>query len=218
MALAALPAFAMAAWTQKMLGIDPDGEAARPGIGLDRHGRIGRIAGGARRRCVLCPVAGALRCADFAVGDLWIVSWLLTWPYATALFSHAGTIGLLSIALWGALGESSSRRDVIAGLAAGFAVASEYPAILAGAPIGLYLASLDLRRMWRFGLATLPAAALILVNNYAISGSPFKLSYGSDPLFPELTAVNAFGFNLPDLAPCGRCSGVSIGACSSGVR
>jgi hypothetical protein len=49
-------------------------------------------------------------------------------------------------------------------------------------------------------LATLPAAVLILVNNYATSGSPFKVSYGANPLFPEVTATNAFGFNLPHLS------------------
>ena len=87
---------------------------------------------------------------------------------------------------------------MLAGLAAGFAVASEYPAILPGAVIGLRLGTLDVRRMWRYGLATLPAAALVLVNNYAISGSPFKLSYGSNPLFPELAATTSYGFGMPE--------------------
>ena len=44
----------------------------------------------------------------------------------------------------------------------------------------------------------MPAAALILVNNYAISGSPFKLSYGANPLFPELAATTNYGFNMPE--------------------
>jgi hypothetical protein len=78
-------------------------------------------------------------------------------------------------------------------------VASEYPAALPYAAIGLYLWAQDWRRMIRFCVATAPAAALILANNYAISGSPFKLSYGSNPLFPELTATTNFGFNMPDI-------------------
>jgi hypothetical protein len=41
---------------------------------------------------------------------------------------------------------------------------------------------------------------LILVNNYAISGSPFKLSYVSNPLFPDIAASTSYGFNLPDPA------------------
>jgi len=64
--------------------------------------------------------------------------------------------------------------------------------------LGLYLAMLDPRRMLRYGLATLPAAALILLNNYAISGSLFRLSYGSNPNFPELNATT-FGFAAPDV-------------------
>ena len=124
----------------------------------------------------------------------------ITWPYATSLFAHAGTIGLMAIALWGTLGPGSPRRDVLAGLAAGFAVASEYPAIFPGAVLGLRLGMLDVRRMWRYGLATMPAAALILANNYAISGSPFELSYGSNPLFPELAATTSYGFGMPEVA------------------
>lgn len=198
MALAALPAFAIAAGTQKMIGLDPDGTTGRRwSEWIATAGSVGVIAalGGVAFFAMLRARFDALT-AVLATFGLFLGS--LTLPYATALFSHAGTIGLLAIALWGALGEASRKRDAIAGVAAGFAVASEYPAILPGAVIGLYLASLDLTRMWRFGLATLPAAALILVNNYAISGSPFKLSYGSNPLFPELTAVNTYGFNMPD--------------------
>ena len=54
----------------------------------------------------------------------------LTFPYATAMFAHAGTIGLLCIALWAALGHAAARHDYLAGLFAGLAVASEYPAII----------------------------------------------------------------------------------------
>jgi MFS family permease len=200
MALAALPAFAITAWTQKLLGVDPD---AMPGRRVSEWiataGSVGLIAatGGLAFFAMLRARFDALT-ALLATFGLFLGS--LTWPYATALFSHAGTIGLLAIALWAALTEPSKQRDAIAGLAAGFAVASEYPAVFPGAVLALYLASLDLGRFWRFGLATLPAAALILLNNYAISGSPFKLSYGSNPLFPELTAVNTYGFNTPNLS------------------
>jgi hypothetical protein len=44
----------------------------------------------------------------------------------------------------------------------------------------------------------IPAALLILGNNYLISGSPFSIGYGSNPAFPEINANNSFGFNLPD--------------------
>lgn len=54
--------------------------------------------------------------------------------------------------------------------------------------------------MLTYGLGTLPAAVLILANNYAITGSPFQLSYGSNPLFPELAAATSYGFNVPELS------------------
>jgi hypothetical protein len=64
--------------------------------------------------------------------------------------------------------------------------------------LGLYLAYDRPARALRFGLALAPAALLIFANNYAISGSPFQVSYGSNPAFPRITAGNAFGFTLPD--------------------
>ena len=194
--LAALPSFAITAAIQKAIGIDPDSAPAmRWSEWIATAFSVGLITavGGVAFYALLEAKFGAVTAV---IGTFALFLGSIAFPYATALFAHAGTIGLLAIALWGALG--TARRDVIAGLAAGFAVASEYPAIFAGAAIGLYLASLDLKRMLRFGFATLPAAALILVNNYAISGSPFKLSYGSNPLFPELTASTSYGFNAPD--------------------
>jgi len=198
MALLALPPFAATVGVQKMMGLDPDSPAATrwsewiaTGFSVGLLAAIGGVAFFALVELELgTPVAVI---ATFA---LFLGSF--TFPYATSLFAHAGTIGLIAIALWGTLGPPSSRRDTIAGLAAGFAVASEYPAVLAGAPIGLYLAATDVKRMWRFGLATLPALALILLNNFAISGSPFTLGYGVNANFPELTASSGFGFSLPD--------------------
>jgi hypothetical protein len=193
----ALPSFALTVGVQKMLGIDPDSPPA---------GRVSEWIATAASVGVMAALGGVaffallrsrLDTLTAVLGTFGVFLGTLTWPYATSLFAHGGTIGLMAIALWGILGPTSPRRDVLAGLAAGFAVASEYPAIFPGAVIGLYLATRDLRRMWRYGLATLPAAALILINNYAISGSPFKLSYGANPLFPELTTTS-YGFAMPD--------------------
>jgi hypothetical protein len=198
MALLALPSFAATVGIQKLMGIDPDAPAATrwsewiaTALSVGLLGAIGGVAFFA-----LIEFKFGTLVAVIATFALFLGSF--TFPYATALFAHAGTIGLIAIALWGTLGPTSSRRDTIAGLAAGVAVASEYPAVLVGAPIGLYLAAKDVKRMWRFGLATLPALALILLNNFAISGSPFKLSYGVNPNFPALTASTGFGFSLPD--------------------
>jgi len=198
MVFLALPSFALTVAGQKMFGVDPDSPpagrvshwiATAASVGL--LAAIGGVAFFALLRSRFDTLTALLTTFGLFLGSI-------TWPYATSLFAHAGTIGLMAIALWGALGPASPRRDLLAGLAAGFAVASEYPAIFPGAVIGLYLGTVDLRRMWRYGLATLPATALILLNNYAISGSPFKLSYGVNPLFPELAASTAFGFNLPE--------------------
>lgn len=198
MALLALPSFAATVGLQKLKGLDPDvAPQTRWSEWIATSFSVGLLAaiGGVAFYALLEPRLGTLAAVISTFG---MFLGTITFPYATALFAHGGTIGLMSIALWAALGAARPRRDVIAGLAAGFAVASEYPAVLAGAAIGLYLASQDLRRMWRFGLATLPALALILLNNVAISGSPFKLSYGSNPLFPELNASTNLGFSFPD--------------------
>jgi MFS family permease len=198
MVFLALPSFALTVAVQKMLGVDPDSPpASRVSGWIATAASVGLLTavGGVAFFALLMTRFDTVT-AVVATFGLFLGS--ITWPYATSLFAHAGTIGLMAIALWGAIGPASPRRDVLAGLAAGFAVASEYPAIFPGAVIGLYLARLDPRRMWRYGLAALPAAALILINNYAISGSPFKLSYGSNPLFPELAATTSYGFSTPE--------------------
>jgi hypothetical protein len=200
MTVAALPSFAIVVTIQRALGVDPDASpATRWSEWIATACSVGAIAalGGVAFYVLLEAKFGALTAI---IGTFGLFLGTLTFPYATSLFAHAGTIGLIAIALWGAIGKGSPRRDAIAGLAAGFAVASEYPAILVGTVVGLYLATQDPRRMLRYGVATLPAAVLIVLNNYAISGSPFKLSYGSNPLFPEIAAATSYGFSAPDPA------------------
>lgn len=199
MVVAALPAFAVTVWIQQALGLDPDSPPAwRVSEWIATAGSIGVLAalGGVMLFELLItrfdPLTAVLGTFGLFLGSY-------TWPYATALFAHAGTIGLLCIALWAALGEPASRRDYIAGLAAGFAVASEYPAVISCAVIGLYLGYQGLPRMWRFGLATIPAALLILANNYVTTGSPWSVSYGANANFPEITTGNAMGFTAPNL-------------------
>ena len=194
----ALPAFTATVVAQRLAGIDPDApEAWRVSNWTATAGSVGIIAsiGGVAFFSLLrhrMSTAAAL----ISTYALFLGS--IVFPYATALFAHAGTIGLLAIALWAACGRESSRRDYISGLAAGFAVASEYPAVIPGAAIGLYLVHANPMRAWRYGLALIPAALLILGNNYLIAGSPFSIGYGSNPAFPEINASNSFGFNPPD--------------------
>ena len=194
----ALPAFTVTTWVQRMIGIDPDSPAGwRASQWIATAGSVGVIAalgGAAFFLLLLAPLGAALALlATYAV-----FLGTITFPYATALFAHAGTIGLLSIALWAALERPSALRDDLAGLCAGLAVACEYPAVIPAAALGAYLLYQDPRRAWRYGLWMIPAALLILGKNYSITGSPFRLSYGSNPAFPRITSANAFGFSLPD--------------------
>lgn len=196
--LLALPAFSLTVLTQKLMGIDPDSpEGWRASQWVATVGSVGLLAalGGVAFFALLAPRLGA-PIALVATYSIFLGS--LTFPYATAMFAHAGTIGLLCIALWAALGHTGARHDYLAGLFAGLAVASEYPAIIPCTALGLYLVHTDLPRAWRFGPALMPGAIVILAKNYLISGSPFQVSYGSNPAFPELTSGNTFGFNLPD--------------------
>ncbi len=194
----ALPAFAATVAMQRMAGIDPDSpQAWRVSNWTATAGSVGVIAamGGVAFFSLL---RHRMTSAAALIATYALFLGTIAFPYATALFAHAGTIGLLAIALWAVFSRESSRRDYFAGLAAGAAVASEYPAVIPCAAIAVYLTHASPMRAWRFGLGLIPAAALILLNNYLIAGSPFSLGYGSNPAFPELTAGNAFGFNLPD--------------------
>ena len=194
----ALPAFAATAVAQRMAGIDPDvPEAWRVSNWTATAGSVGFLAalGGVAFYSLVRD-----RMSSFAalVATYALFLGSIGWPYATALFAHGATIGLLAIALWAVFSRESARRDYIAGLAAGFAVAAEYPAAIPCAVIAFYLAYPSPARAWRYSLALIPAALLILGNNYLINGSPFSVGYGSNPAFPEINASNAFGFNLPD--------------------
>jgi hypothetical protein len=193
----ALPVFTATAVAQRMAGIDPDTpEAWRVSSWTATAGSVGLLAalGGVAFFSLLRHRMSSFT-ALVATYALFLGS--IGWPYATTLFAHGATIGLLAIALWAVFSESA-RRDYIAGLAAGFAVAAEYPAVIPCAAIALYLTYPNPARVWRYSLALIPAALLILGNNYLITGSPFSVGYGSNPAFPEINASNSFGFYLPD--------------------
>ena len=200
----ALPVFTATAVAQRMAGIDPDTpEAWRVSNWTATAGSVGLLAalGGVAFFSLLRQ-----RMSSFAalVATYALFLGSIGWPYATALFAHGATIGLLAIALWAVCSRESVRRDYLAGLAAGFAVAAEYPAVIPCAAIAFYLTSANPGRVWRYCFALIPAALLILGNNYLITGSPFSIGYGSNPAFPEINASNAFGFNLPDPEALGQ--------------
>ena len=195
----AVPAFTATAVAQRMAGIDPDSPGGwRASSWTATAGSVAIVAslGGVaffsllRQR--MSSVAALIATHAVFLGSI-------TFPYATALFAHAGTIGLLMIAVWAVFGHPESPgKDYLAGLAAGFGVASEYPAVIPCAAMAFVLAHASPVRAWRYAMALIPAATVILLNNFLITGSPFAIGYGSNPAFPEMTSSNAFGFNLPD--------------------
>jgi hypothetical protein len=200
MSLAALPAFASTVAVQVMMDVNPD---APPGWRVSEWmataGSVAVLAaaGGVAFFALMRRQIGGTA-AFVATVALFLGS--IAFPYATALFAHAGTIGLLCIVLWSVFEPWSvtKQRDTIGGVAAGFAIASEYPAVFPLAVLGLYLLIKDFRRAFRFGAAMLPGIALILLVNALTTGHPLKLAYGANTMFPEISASNFFGFTLPD--------------------
>ena len=132
--------------------------------------------------------------------------------YARSLFSHAWTASLLFLA-WELLRTAEERaggespRLLLAGLLAGWAAISEYPA----APIGLVLAwrAFSARR-WRglllFGAGAAPAFALLLWYDAVCFGSPFTLSSAREasPRYSALARTGLFGVGAPSAGIAAR--------------
>ena len=197
----ALPAFALTVAIERWFGLDPDSPLGwRIAEWTTTAGSVAIVAAlGGVAFFVLLQAEIGITMALLSTHALGLGS--LTFPYATALFAHSGTIGFLCIALWAALAAPTARRDYVAGLCCGLAVASEYPAVIPAAALACLLATTDLRRAIRFSVAAVPAGLLILVNNYLITGSPWRVAYGSNPAFPQIAAGDAFGFTRPVLGP-----------------
>jgi len=200
MTVLALPAFSVTVLAQRMLGIDPDSVrawavsqwiATTCSVGLVVA--LGGVAFFALLRTRMSDAHALL-----ATVGVWLGTFAM--PYASALFSHAGTAGLMAIALWAVLDpRRSARRDYVAGLCAGLAIASEYPAAIGAGCLAVYVWTQDRNRASRLLLAFLPGLALIAMNNYLITGSPFQLAYGSNENFPTEGAAHGFGHGAPSL-------------------
>ena len=194
----AVPAFALTVLGQRIAGIDPDSAGAWVASQwISTAGSVGVIValGGVAFFALLRPRLGDMT-ALMATAAVWLGTFVF--PYATSLFSHAGTAGLLAIALWGVLGTpSSTRGDYLGGLAAGLAVGAEYPAVIVTGCLGLYLLTQDRVRAMRFGIGCLPGLALIAMNNFFITGSVTQLAYGSNANFPTEGVSHGYGHGLP---------------------
>jgi len=128
--------------------------------------------------------------------------------YSLLFFSHvfAAVLVYAAFRLLYDEGELRPLRFIAAGMAAGLAVISEFPAVFAAAVLGVGLLFADgkqrLPRAGYFLLGALPFAAFLLIYNNAVFGSPFSLSYAHES-FPEWAAVagqGVFGIGVPTLS------------------
>ena len=135
------------------------------------------------------------------------------WPYATLLYGHALAGGCLIASFLGALlvADSGPRSrtaiGVLTGLAAGWAVVTEYPAVIPGGIILLFA----LYRTWQrdrstivsdaltMGLGLACAAAVLIFYNWAAFGAPFHIGYTSEEGY-EAMRTGIFGVNWPKLS------------------
>ncbi len=107
----------------------------------------------------------------------------LAWPYSTLFFSHQTVAALGFGAFAVAVGVVRDGRRLwwaaLAGLLCGYAVASEYPAVITMAAVGLYLliGTRSLRAAAAFvGGVALPLAGLLLYNQVCFD-SPLRFGY-----------------------------------------
>ncbi len=113
-------------------------------------------------------------------------------PYATFMYSHAQVVGLLTISMWaldrracedGHRQAGKSRMDLLAGFAAGTALASEYTAGIVVVLIVLWLGSVTLRRAPVFCLSSIPPLSLIPIYSLLTLGTPLELPYSYQASF-----------------------------------
>lgn len=130
--------------------------------------------------------------------------------YSLLFFSHV----LVGIALYMAfrvLYDSeriSLGNCLLAGFLCGFAVISEFPAIVPTVILGIGLFFADRRNEMRrrlpilFAIGGLPFAIFLLSYNNALFGSPFSMSYGfeSFPEWAEVAGQGVFGVGVPSVS------------------
>lgn len=200
----ALPAYFVIHRVERALGIDPDhwwvlnvnawlmtvfSVGLMSAIGCVLFLRLAtKLAGGK-------AVPALLATAGFAFGTTFF-------PFATILFDHALTAALLVAAFyslsWDRFGEhgtcalrhtSGDVRHVLAGLAAGFAVVTNYVAVGAVVALGVYAllaGCVNVRRAIGFALGGAPMAALLLWYHQVNFGSPFALANDfQNPIFQD---------------------------------
>ncbi|MDX6485893.1 MAG: hypothetical protein QOF43_1046 [Gaiellaceae bacterium] len=144
---------------------------------------VGRVCEG------ISPGTGGPALVTFAVGTA-------AAPFAVVGFDHLPTaaFGFAAFVLaW-------RRRPLAAGLAAGAALLCEYEAAAIVGIVGLYVALLGARSLWRYALGVLPGAALLGAYDFAAFGAPWRtpLPY-SDNEYRAVHSTGLLGVHLPNL-------------------
>jgi len=209
-ALTAVPVVALARPIARALGIDTEGYG---GIALLSYLATVFTAGlftamGGVALFSLCVDLGASEGgALFAA----IVFGLGTpiWTLATIFIGHAFSASLLVIAFGAACraGDGDWRRGAMAGVCAGWATVSEFPAAIPAIIIALMVVvrawpldrSRALRIVGALTVGALAAAAVLMAFQYACFGSPFHLAYASEQGAYVGMRQGFYGVNVPRL-------------------
>lgn len=117
-------------------------------------------------------------------------------PYATALFSHSVALSFVVFSLYFLEASAHRHRDLLAGLFAGCAFASEFTAGVACAGL-FFLACMQGRGFaCRFAVAALPPLLTVPLYNVLAFGSPLRMGY-SFSTFKAAHAQGFFGITVP---------------------
>jgi hypothetical protein len=148
-------------------------------------------------------------------------------PYSTMMFSHALVVGLGAISLWAIekgtesnCSDSASQRtnpglrserhrdhkelvwahrwDILAGIACGWILASEYTAAIIVAGIFLWLFLIDRRRIIGFSIGIIPPVLLIPLYSWSTIGNPLELPYSYQATFPAMQE-GLYAIKLPNV-------------------
>ena len=142
-------------------------------------------------------------------------------PYATQMFSHSLSVGLLAVALWavqrgteggggkpegggrwaeirGSWSVVQRRWDMLAGFACGWVLASEDTAGLMVVGTGWWVLRLSWARAVSFALGSVPPLLLIPAYSWVCLGYPFTLPYSHQSSFPAMRE-GLYAIKWPDL-------------------
>jgi len=135
----------------------------------------------------------------------------IVFPYASVFLSHALSAFLVFAAfvlLW--LGPPRALAAAAAGLAAGYAVTTEYPNAIALGLLGLYVLTQEprLRRAIAYGAGAVVGILPLLAYDWIAFGSPFRLGYTTNELptpkqfhAPNLHVASQLVLGFPGLVP-----------------